>query len=88
MDYRESYHTETTVDSDGKIVVSIPFPVGERVEVTVTPHEEVVEPASSEENIPTLAELMAPYVGIIKDMPEDLAENHDYYAHGAPKRKK
>lgn len=24
-------------------------------------------------------------VGSIKDAPADLAENHDYYAHGAPK---
>jgi hypothetical protein len=69
MAYRESYHTETTVDSDGKIVVSIPFPVGEWVEVTVTPQEpEGVE--LSQQDIPSLAELMAPYVGIIKDMPD------------------
>jgi hypothetical protein len=28
------------------------------------------------------------FVGCIKDGPPDLAENHDHYAHGAPKRSK
>ena len=28
------------------------------------------------------------YIGIIKNGPPDLAENHDHYAHGAPKRTK
>ena len=28
------------------------------------------------------------YIGCIKDGPPDLAENHDHYAHGAPKRSK
>jgi hypothetical protein len=28
------------------------------------------------------------YIGCIKDGPVDLAENHDHYAHGAPRRPK
>ena len=34
----------------------------------------------------TLAERYAEFIGIL-DGPEDLAENHDHYASGAPKRK-
>ena len=84
MDYRESYHTETTVDSDGKIVLSLPFQAGEKVDVVVTPREE----EEKQQDRPSFFELMEKYRGIVKDMPEDLAENHDHYAHGAPKRKK
>jgi hypothetical protein len=28
------------------------------------------------------------FIGILKDGPPDMAENHDHYAHGAPKRKR
>jgi hypothetical protein len=28
------------------------------------------------------------FAGIAKGLPPDMAENHDHYAHGAPKRKK
>lgn len=41
-----------------------------------------------EEEIPTLAEIMAKYRGIATDLPEDLAENHDHYLHGTPKKKR
>jgi hypothetical protein len=38
--------------------------------------------------LPTLAERHAEFIGIWEDGPEDLAEEHDHYASGAPKRKK
>ena len=28
------------------------------------------------------------FIGILKDGPPDMAENHDHYAHGAPRRKR
>jgi hypothetical protein len=34
----------------------------------------------------TLYERVKDFVGCIKDGPEDLADEHDHYAHGAPKR--
>jgi hypothetical protein len=34
----------------------------------------------------TLAERLAPVIGIIDGMPEDAAENHDHYLYGVPKR--
>ena len=34
----------------------------------------------------TLAERYASIIGIIDDLPADMAENHDHYLHGAPKK--
>jgi hypothetical protein len=36
----------------------------------------------------TFAERYKKYIGCIKNGPPGLAENHDHYAHGAPKRSK
>lgn len=35
---------------------------------------------------PTLADRLKPVIGIAKGLPDDLAENHDHYLHGQPKR--
>ena len=40
----------------------------------------------SPEDGTTLYERMKDFIGCIKDGPEDLAAEHDHYAHGAPKR--
>ncbi len=45
-----------------------------------------VEPMSPKP--PTLAERLAPWIGIVTDMPTDLAENHDHYLYDVPKKKK
>ena len=42
-------------------------------------------PAAAAEG-PTLYDTLREFVGCIKDGPEDLAAEHDHYAHGAPKR--
>ena len=34
----------------------------------------------------TLAERLSPIIGMVDDLPEDAAENHDHYLYGAPKR--
>lgn len=39
-----------------------------------------------EDTGPTLAERLAPFIGIVTDAPSDLAENHDHYLYGAPKK--
>ena len=44
-----------------------------------------VEPVAAGE-APTIAERFANIVGKAKGLPEDFAENHDHYIHGAPKR--
>jgi hypothetical protein len=44
-----------------------------------------VEPTEAKA-IPTLAEQLQDVIGIVTDMPSDMAENHDHYIHGTPKR--
>jgi len=34
----------------------------------------------------TLADRLRDVIGSVPDLPEDLAENHDHYVHGTPKR--
>ena len=41
---------------------------------------------AEEEQIPTLAERLKDIIGIAEGLPSDLAENHDHYAHGKPKK--
>ncbi len=65
-----------TVENDTiKLPEGVHLPDGTRVRVEA---EERVEP--------TLAECLAPFIGIWKDGPPDLAINHDHYLYGAPKQ--
>ena len=57
------------------------IPDGTRVEVIVPDTGR-----HSEDRGPSLLDALAPWVGCIKDGPEDLAREHDHYAHGTPKR--
>ena len=34
----------------------------------------------------TLAEQFKDFIGIVDDLPEDMARNHDHYLHGTPKK--
>ncbi len=34
----------------------------------------------------SLAERYKDIIGVVDDLPEDMAENHDHYLHGTPKR--
>ena len=57
------------------------LPEGTRVEVVVR------EPAvGSTEPKRTLAQRLLRLAGTVKDLPSDMARNHDHYLHGAPKR--
>ncbi len=38
------------------------------------------------QGVPTLYERLKDFIGIADDLPEDLAENHDHYLHGRPKK--
>ena len=63
-------------------VVVFPGPVaipdGTTVHVEIVPTPAQSEPA-------TMLDLLE-FAGIVTDWPEDMAENHDHYIHGAPKR--
>jgi hypothetical protein len=45
---------------------------------------ELVEPV--DDSTPTLAERLRPIIGAAKGLPVDMAEQHDHYIHGTPKR--
>jgi serine/threonine protein kinase len=60
---------------NGVVVVESDSPLPEGAKVTV------VVPAKS-----TLGERLKKFKGVAQDLPADLAENHDHYLHGTPKR--
>jgi hypothetical protein len=47
--FMHTYSTEATINSDGKIVLSLPFKKGEKVAIVVTPFREVKEKQEEEE---------------------------------------
>jgi hypothetical protein len=53
------------------------LPEGARVEVVVKP---------AEARKPTLSERLLKHAGTVPDLPSDMAEQHDHYIHGTPKR--
>lgn len=66
-----------TVEHDTiKLPEGVHLPDGTRVKI---------EPV--EKQMPSLLERMSPFVGMVKDAPSDLAENHDHYLYGAPKKR-
>lgn len=71
----------TVIVQNDIIKLPVHVPDGTQVEVTL-PNEAPAPSAKGK----TLAERYAKYVGIANDLPEDFAENHDHYLHGAPKR--
>jgi hypothetical protein len=60
------------------------YPDGTAVVVALT----VVSPPTSpeEKEMGTLYDRWQSFIGIAEGLPEDLAANHDYYAHGRPKQ--
>ena len=60
----------------------IPLPDGTPVQVLVSSSPVVPNNAG----IPTLFEQMKSVIGKAQGLPRDLAENHDHYLHGLPKR--
>ncbi len=81
---------------NGKVVVPVGASLPEGSEVDVDVYRVRVEelpPANESESSDTTAkssslyDLFKEFAGTI-DGPKDLAENHDHYAHGAPKRQK
>ena len=64
---------------NGVIVLDPPalLPEGTEVEVRLT---------TDAAAIPTLNERLKDVIGIVDNLPPDMAENHDHYLHGAPKQ--
>jgi hypothetical protein len=62
----------------GVVVLDPKVELPEGIEVRVEP---VPSPARK-----TLAEQLGDLIGSVPDLPPDMAEQHDHYLHGAPKR--
>lgn len=65
-----------------KLPEGVHLPDGTTVKI-----EAVTEPEGQPSG-KTFAERFAKYIGVVDDMPADLAENIDHYLYGAPKRTK
>jgi hypothetical protein len=65
----------------GQVVLDAPLPLpdGTRVEIAVQTSSIESTPADS-----SLKTLLG-FAGLVKDLPSDMARNHDHYLHGAPK---
>ena len=77
-----------TIDVDGVYeagVVRLEHPVAlkDKTKVHVTIKAEVEPPADDD---PTGWKAAEELIGIIKDAPPDMAENHDFYLYGRPRR--
>ena len=71
----------------GVAVLDEPAELPEGTEVEVTPVTGQPTRGKGEEGLRSLAERLAPFIGKLKGLPPDLAENHDHYLYGVPKKK-
>ena len=69
---------------NGRIELDEPTPLSEGMQVQVIFLEDGLP--SSQAKPRTLLERLQPLVGAAMDLPADLAENHDHYLHGQPKK--
>ena len=74
---------------NGTIVLDGPakLPEGSQVEVHPLPPPAKRAPTAKKGRVPTVADRLRPLIGCLKGYPSDMAENHDHYAYGAPKRR-
>jgi hypothetical protein len=68
---------------NGVIVLDPPQALAEGTKVEVIVPE---SPACAGQNKPSLAERLLKHAGTVPGMPADMAEQHDHYIHGTPKR--
>ncbi|MHB1035721.1 MAG: hypothetical protein ACYC35_24450 [Pirellulales bacterium] len=68
---------------NGVVVIEEGAKLPDGTEVRIEPLEQV-EALPSEG--PTLVEQLRNVIGTVPDLPPDMAEHHDHYLHGAPKR--
>jgi len=75
---------------DGQITLDEPAKLPEgaevRVEVLAAPAQPTGAPSSSGKQ-PTIWEKLLSIAGTVQGLPADMAENHDHYLYGTPKRK-
>jgi hypothetical protein len=82
---RQSYRTHAEVGEDGTLTLSnLPFPAGEKVEVTV----QFDPTAATEKDAPRSGDALSVLEDLIGtvEAPVDWAAEHDHYLYGTPKR--
>ncbi|MBI1830456.1 MAG: hypothetical protein HYR84_03285 [Planctomycetes bacterium] len=74
----------TGVVTNGHVVLDQPCPIADGTQVTVRVADPV---AVKQETTPTaLGKRLLKHAGTVPGLPEDLAQQHDHYIHGTPKR--
>ncbi len=68
---------------NGVIVLDPPRQLAEGTSVEVVVQESSAEAGEAK---PTLAERLLKHAGTVTGLPADMAEQHDHYIHGTPKR--
>ena len=81
MTYRGKY-------SKGTVTLPRNVDIPEGAEVEVTPVTPPPNGGTEPEQGQTLYEIFEPFIGSLDGLPSDLAENHDHYLYGTPKKKK
>lgn len=71
---------------NGVVVLDNGSTFAEGTRVRVEPIASSADEGALSDRPPTLAELLRPIIGITEGLPDDLAENHDHYIHGRPKK--
>jgi hypothetical protein len=72
---------------NGIVLLDAPIDLPNGTEVRVEPVSPPnIQPAATKVEGPSWAEVFKDVLGKTEDLPDDLAENHDHYIHGAPKK--
>ncbi len=66
---------------NGRVVLDEAVEIPDGAAVSIRLLDETEELAE-----PTLYERLKPVIGMAEGLPSDLAENHDHYLHGLPKK--
>lgn len=67
---------------DGVVVPDEPINLPDGTEMSIQP----VSTGVASDIHPTLAEQFGAIIGIVPDLPADMAEQHDHYIHGTPRQ--
>jgi hypothetical protein len=67
---------------NGQITLDEPVALPEGAKVNVN-----VEVVSNGQELPTIWEQLREMAGTVEGLPPDMAENHDHYLYGTPKKK-
>ena len=76
---------------NGKVLLENPKALAEETEVEVRAVKKRKPAATGKKKVKprgrSLAERLAPFVGVVKDWPKDMSVNLDHYLYGHPKAK-